>query len=454
MDDQGWLKLLTSKLSNSRDDLLLLDDYYRGEQPLSFMSPAMVAEFGERVRALIFGWPQLVVDSIEERLDVEGFRLSDTGEADEELWRIWQANNADETSQMGILDSLIAGRSFAIVGSNPDDKATPRISIESAQQVAASWDPQTRTVRAAVKTWKDPETKESFATLYLPHVTIWFKRARQNSGAWVEQDRDTHELGEVPVVPLVNRPRTMRPDGDSEITPTLRSITDAVNKTGTDMMTSMEFHAMPRRWVTGMEESDFTDEQGRATASAWSSIAGRIWSSSNTDTKIGQFAEADLRNFHESIKALAEQLAALGCLPPHYLGLLSQNPASADAIRSAEARLVKRVERKQRALGGSFEMVMRLARRIATGENDPTMAGLETIWADASTPTIAQKADAVVKLHAEGLVSTEQAQEDIGYSATQIERMRGQLDAQQARKDASLAGLLATPVDTTPASPA
>jgi hypothetical protein len=55
---------------------------------------------------------------------------------------------------------------------------------------------------------------------------------------------------------------------------------------------------------------------------------------------------------------LAAQIAAIAGLPPHYVGLMSQaNPASADAIRSAEASLVKRALRKQRVFGGSWERV-------------------------------------------------------------------------------------------------
>ena len=76
MNEADWLKLLLGKLTNSRDDLTLLRSYYDSDQPLSFWSPMMQAEFGDRLRPLVFGWPELVVNSLEERLDVEGFRLA------------------------------------------------------------------------------------------------------------------------------------------------------------------------------------------------------------------------------------------------------------------------------------------------------------------------------------------------------------------------------------------
>src|SRR5690606_16792788 len=128
------------------------------------------------------------------------------------------------------------------------------------------------------------------------------------------------------------------------------------------------------------------------------------------------FQAASLSNFHESINQLARLVASVAGLPPHYLGYSTDNPASADAIRSSEARLVKRAERKQRAFGGSWEQVMRLVRRFQSGDWDPRLLRLETVWRDASTPTVAQAADAVAKKHAEGIITTRQAREDLGYT--------------------------------------
>lgn len=54
------------------------------------------------------------------------------------------------------------------------------------------------------------------------------------------------------------------------------------------------------------------------------------------------------------------------------------------------------------------------------------MAQLETQWADPATPTVAQKADAVVKKVQAGILPVEAAWEDLGYSATRRVRLRRQ----------------------------
>lgn len=71
---------------------------------------------------------------------------------------------------------------------------------------------------------------------------------------------------------------------------------------------------------------------------------------------------------------------------------------------------------------------MRLVLRFQTGEWDPKARSLETIWRDPSTPTVAQKADAIMKLATpvqggRAILPIEQARIDLGYTPEQRERM-------------------------------
>ncbi|MFI6594986.1 phage portal protein [Nonomuraea sp. NPDC050536] len=424
-----WLKHLVKCHDKELKELRRLDEYYEGEQALSYMAPELIQELDERVRQVVIEWPRLVVDSVEERLDVEGFRFGKQADADAGLWRIWQANDLDEQSQQAHVDALVMKRSYVIVGANEDDAETPIITVESPLEVHAEYDPRTRAVAAAVKRWveEDDDRKIDHATLYLPSSTVWFVKDEKSN--WVEDPdnpRDDHGLGQVCVVPIVNRPRLKRPGGVSELKPVI-PISDAACKIATDMMISAEFHAIPRRYAIGVGPEDFEDEQGRP-VSALKRIAGRIWAiaknKKDDGVELGQFPEASLNNFHETLRLLAMMVASLAGLPSRFLGHATDNPASADAIRSDESRLVKRAERKQRAWGGSWEKVMRLALLIRDGEVPDDARSLETLWRDASTPTVAQKADAAMKLYTSKIVPLRQTREDLGYTQAQIDRMQ------------------------------
>jgi hypothetical protein len=426
---QEWVTALEKSLRSQAADAVRWSRYYDGTQPMSYMAPELVREIGDRIRPVVLNWPRLVVDSLEERLDVEGFRYGSDTAADERLWEWWQANDMDEQSQMGHVDALATKVSFVIVGAG-DDPATPVVTVESPQQVAVDFDPRTRRIRAAWKQWRDEVAGYDFGTLYLPDRTVSLARATGSvglrSGGWDEVAVDEHRLGVVPVVPLVNRPRVLSPLGVSELVDVV-PLSDAACKVATDMMVSAEFHAMPRRWVVGMTPDDFKDAQGNQ-ISEWSKVAGRIWATAGLPSEVamGQFPEANLSNFHETINSLAKLVASLAGLPPHALGMATDNPASADAIRSSEARLVKRAERRQRSFGGAWEQVMRLCLLVVDGEVPAESRSLATVWRDASTPTVAQKADAAVKTFQSGISTRRQAREDYGYSASQIARMEAE----------------------------
>jgi hypothetical protein len=430
-DERALIARLTGAHEYERPALKALNDEYEMRSPLTYMHPEIQAELGERIRQVVIAWPQLVVDSLEERLDVEGFALPES-DADDELWRVWQENDCDEQSQMATVDALTMRRAYIALGTNEDDPSTPLVTFESPLEVFADIDPRTREVRSAIRYYgtgyhADAHAqvqaaltgrREQYATVYEPNRTSFYDL----TGEWKLLDRDEHNLGVVPIVPMVNRGRLADWRGRSELTPIL-PLAHAANKQATDMMVAAEFIAVPLRGIFGVSPNDLEDAEGNA-MTPMQVIMGKLLTIPD-DEKVArqfEFASAQLSNFHDSINQLARLVASISGLPPHFLGLATDNPPSADAIRSAEARLVKRAERKQRAFGGAYERAMRIVRRLQ-GDDDPKWRRLETRWRDASTPTVAQTADAAVKKFTAGIVSLRQTRLDLQYTEAEIDRM-------------------------------
>lgn len=422
--EQDTFGRLLSTVGSAHLEVDRLDNYYQGVQRLAQLGLAVPPDL--RGFVTVVNWPRLVVDAVEERLDVEGFVQPGSDSADDELWRIWQENDLDEESEQAHVEALALKRAFIAVGTNEDDADTPLITIESPREMVAERDTRTRRITAALKTYASSQPDDynaardrDRATLYLPDTTVWLRRT---TTGWVEEDRDEHNLGRVPVVPLVNRPRVGDWTGTSEMSDVI-TLTDAAARALTNLQVAQETHAVPQRWVLGASKGDFVDASGNVLPT-WEAYFGSIWALKNKDAKAGQFSASDLRNFTEVINHYAHMASSVSGLPLRFFGQNTANPPSADGIRADETRLVKRCERKQKVFAGAWEEVMRLADRFRTGEWNPELRRLETRWRDPSTPTVAAVADAVVKEYQAGLLPEEMAWEELGWSPEKIRRAR------------------------------
>lgn len=393
------------------------------------------------------GYPRLYVDSIAERQAVEGFRLGDSDEADQELWGWWQANNLDIEAPLGYTDAYVHGKSYITI-SQPDpkidigwDPTVPIIRVEPPTRMYAEIDPRIGKVAKAIRVAYNSEGNEiQAATLYTMNDTFgWYR----SGGAWVPWFQYTHGLQAVPVVPLPNRTRLSDLYGTSEITPELRSMTDAAARILMLMQATAELMGVPQRLIFGIkpEEIGVDSETGQTFFDAY---LARILAFEDSDGKIQQFSAAELANFTNALDQIAKQVAAYTGLPPQYLSTASDNPASAEAIRAAESRLIKKVERKNLIFGGAWEEAMRLSwRMMKGGDVPPDMLRMETIWRDPSTPTYAAKADAATKLYGNGMgvIPKERARIDMGYSIKEREEMR-RWDEEEAALGLGLMGTM------------
>ncbi|UYM05464.1 phage portal protein [Solicola gregarius] len=405
------LDTLIKKLDAPQSTYAGLDAYYDGCQPLSFLSPEARTALGDRLHRVSVNVPRLLVEAVAERLRVVGFDGAD-------VWPAWLANDMDQRAAVVHREALCLGTSYVAVWGNLDGSAL--ISAESAKQVTVLLDPGTRRVVAAVKRWNTDSTTE--ATLWEPHQVTRLRantRGATTGGLRVVDTPLPNPLGVVPVVPFVNATRMLDDDGRSEMADVL-SLTDAVVKLTSDLLVSSEYTARPRRFATGIElESD--EETGEAVNPI--PEGDRAMVSENHEAKFGQLPGSDLVGYENAIGVIMRQISAVSGLPEHMLGIGGDNPTSADSIRASEAALTARAEARQQAFGRSWEEVMRLAAAVA-GKVAPGSVDVRVRWADAATRSVAQEADAAVKLVQAGVLPASYALRKLGYSEDEITEIR------------------------------
>jgi hypothetical protein len=436
-DELDIVTALRSDLMSQRFKLELLDAYFNGEQLVRDLGISIPPQL--KTLHTVIGWPRIGVEALEQRLDLEAFRWGD-GSDPSDLEEIAAANDLYDEASLAHLDALTYGREYVTVGSPDEPDAPSIISFESPMDMTLAWDARVRVPVAALRECQDKwdyglSPEERLVSLYLPNQTV---QAVETDGGWVVLDRDEHNLGIVPVLRMANRQRTADRIGRSEITPEVMSITDAACRRLMGIEVAAEFFGAPQRYILGASESAFQDAEGNA-KSAWDTYIGRVLAlerdeDGNVPT-VGAFTAHDPSGQTKIIDLYARIMATQLGLPPHMLGYTSDNPASADAIRSSEGMLVKKAERRIRRFSATYRDTMRLALWFRDGEPPDKSKRIEAVWRNPATPTIAAQTDAVVKMVQAGILPADSdvALEMAGLSEAQRQRVAADRRRAQGR---------------------
>ncbi|UWW07181.1 phage portal protein [Mycolicibacterium brumae] len=429
MTQDDLLIRLLQRLNEPAGRYADLDRYYQGKQPLAFLSPEAKTALGNRFGVMASNVPRLAVTALAERLRITGFS------GDGRLWSDWIRNDLDQTSGVAHREALLLGDSFVIVWA--DRSGRPLVSVESARQVSVLTDPGTREIIAGIKRWEDQAANQTHAILYLPDRLVRLRAEQTGAVAtgFKIVDEIPNPIGSVPLVNLRNSDRILADWGTSEIDD-LKPLVDGANKILVDMLTTSEYVGRPRRWATGIEltEEPVLDEDGDPVLDDGEPVmretnpipeGNRAMISEQADAKFGQLAAADLGGYEAAMRVLTSQIMAVSTLPAHYLGTLTDTPPSADALRAAEASLTARAEARQHMFGRSWEQVAKLMIAVRDGRDPGGINDIRVQWADAATRSVAQEADAVVKLFQAGLLTREYALAKLGYAEDEIRKVVG-----------------------------
>ncbi|MFA7511128.1 MAG: phage portal protein [Mycolicibacterium vanbaalenii] len=412
------LTLLLQKLDENRPRHHVLEQYYAGQQPLSFLAPEARDALGNRFARINANLPRLAITALAERLRVVGFRGVD-------VWEDWQRCDMEELSRVAHREALLLGQAYMICWT--DRYGRPLVTVESAQQMTALRDPGTRRLTHALKKWETATTTE--AVLYGPDVITRY-RANQTgatTAGFYVVDEIANPLGVPPVVRLLNSDRILD-EGVSEIND-LIPITDMLSKLLADILVSSENAARPRRYASGiaLEERPVVDEDGIDTGETEDvnpfGENDKMMISENDAARFGQLDAADLAGYERAVDIALTMASAVSSLPPHMLGIMHDNPSSADAIRSAEAGLTAKAEARQAQFGRTHEDLARLIVAVRDGV-DPQRVDVRVEWADPSTRSVSADADATVKLVQAGVLPVTWALKRLGYTDEAIDEIR------------------------------
>lgn len=390
---------------------------------------------------IVCGWPDKAVTSLASRCMWDGV-TSPSGEEDPLGAMSLLHDNRFDLLVPELVDATLT-YCCSFVVALPGDTAAgdPDVVVTGADALWATglWDVRLRGLEAGllVDSADDNGKPTSMLLLTSEHVT----RLALGDRGWVAVARMDHSLGRVPMEPLPYRPALGRPFGRSRISREVMSITDRVVRAGFRTEVSSDLYAAPALLLLGADETMFQNAQGEKVP-LWSWYMGRLKSLPKDEDgdkpSLQVIPQQSMDPFLAMKRALAAEFASATSLPISALGIVQDNPSSAEAIYAAKEDLVVEAMNTTRSIGYGLNRIVQdaicLRDGISVSEMGDEVRNLATRWRNPAMPSVVSQSDAMVKQIGAipELAQTDVALEELGYSAEQIFRIRSQIRRAQA----------------------
>ena len=335
---------LTKKLEAHRPRVLERYRYY--EMKKDDLSPGMVipAEIRNLFKSTL-GWCGKAVDSMADRLvfrefsdDIFGFN------------EIFNMNNPDTFFDSAILSALISSCCFIYISTGEED--FPRLQVIEGSNATGVIDPITGLLREGYAVLKrDEYGRPETEAYFVPNKTLIYE-----NGKLVEQY--AHAVPYPLLVPIIHRPDAVRPFGRSRITRAGIYFQKYAQRTLERADISAEFYSFPQKYVVGTSQDAEPMDKWKATIST---LLEFTKDEEGDSPKLGQFTQQSMSPFTEQLRTAAAGFAGETGLTLDDLGFITDNPSSAEAIKSSHEQIRISSKKAQRCFGSGFLNVGYLA---------------------------------------------------------------------------------------------
>jgi hypothetical protein len=386
----------------------------------------------------------LAVEATAERMSIQGVRVGDEPDNDKVVWDMWQRSDFDAGSQEAITAALVYSRSFVSVEPPTGTSDLAQLHYEDPRQVVQAYLPNGQR-GPALKVFTDEWTGDTFGTLYTNDVIVkMVRKATQGIGApirWMARDIGREDpvvrnpLGQSPFFELQNK---LTGSIRSEVAPLVipqRRLNQLVFNTDA----VAEYGAFRQKWVTGIEVP--RDPQTGLPVAPYSASLTNLFVAEEDTVRFGDFNPTDPSGYIELGREIAAHMSRLSRVPITYF-LSNISNLGGDALALLISGLVLKCQRRVKGYEPGLEGAVRLA--LAT-MNDPraNAANVDIDWAEMETRSMAQSADAAVKLATgDNPVITPQTAQEKYLGMSQSDRDRDDAWRLQGRASSNLDALL------------
>lgn len=339
MAELKGVEYLKRKLNDKRRRVLLRYKFYDMKNYVPDFGIATPPQL--QAMAWTLGWCGKGVDCIADRLVFKGFKNDLFG-----LSEIYDQNNPDILTRSASQAALIGSCSFIYI--YVDDSGYPRMECIDGANATGMIDRVTGLLTEGYAVLeRDTDGKPVTEAYFLPGRTEYAFTENRKMRTRVF----THDAPYPLLVPVINKADATRPFGHSRISRACMDIMAAAVRTVKRSEISAEFYSFPQKWVTGLEEGAEKFDKWQATMA---SLLAFTKDNEGDSPTVGQFSQGAMTPHMDQLRMFASLFAGETGLTLDDLGFPSDNPSSADAIRSQHETLRLAARRAQADFGSGF----------------------------------------------------------------------------------------------------
>lgn len=428
-DDSQIFHTLKQRLMKKRRRNLTRNAYYDGKNQLidiGYSLPPVASDI-----SIVVGWPEKAVEVLANRIVIDGIRTTDGKSLSDSVQRLIDDNALFEAASQAHKSALVNSCAFIACLAGDVQAGEPERIIEvfTADHASGVWDARRHGLSAALLVEVADDDKETPQVVYVmtyEHTLVCEKQDRR----WLVV-ADTPNTGRIPCELLAYRPDDKRPFGRSRISRAVMSYTDSAVRTFVRSELQADLYSVGSRYLLGADKDMFTDDKGNQIPKWKIMLDSVLVIPDNPETgeriDVGQFQQSSFQPHIDQLRNTASMFAAATSMPPDEMGVLTDNPSSAEAIDKAQKELCLLAESCQASFGFAWLNIIRKAL------NDEANS-LVLQWRNPATPSRAASADAAVKLVSAGVLP---ADSEVVYDMLDLnDSQRRNLRAYQQQKRA------------------
>lgn len=425
----------------------LRDRYYRGHVRVKDLGVSVHKQLARKLDPRV-DWAAKCVDFWADRVQYDGVALSGAGddsETQQELDSILAENGMKQLVHLTATASLRHSCAFIGVTLGDTEKGEDPVVISAYPATAASaiWSKPLRRIVAGmvvVDTERMPHSsvrRPKTVDIYTDAAIITLTH---DPAGWHAEYHE-HSMGRAPMVHVAYHPTLDNPFGRSRITRSVMNYVDDAQRELMNMTVAAAFAAAPQKYLMNASKGAAEAIKGSPFEAYIGSIFAATSGRDGQTPQFGQLSQGSMQPHVDYMRSLASQFSGSTGVPLSSLGVVSDNPSSAEAIYASKEDAVVDIQHYIDGWKRALQEVCRMA--WAAYRDEPYRQAAQELgtvivnFKSPSMPSIVSQSDAMVKQISAipWLADSDVALQQLGYDDEQIAQLRS-----DRRKSQALAG--------------